>query len=118
MKLHAALLECNMDYILSEQSTMVTNSKHSKQLMIKLYKKLQGSAVALFSSLHAQQFYLGGGRGVEMVHALADKFNPLDARAVQSIMSAIQPLTLLDTEDLSIFKDKLENYNLQLTWVG
>jgi hypothetical protein len=33
-------------------------------------------------------------------------------------MSTMQNLTLLDTEDLSVFKDKLENLNLQLTWVG
>jgi hypothetical protein len=24
----------------------------------------------------------------------------------------------LETEDLSVYKDKLENYNLQLSWVG
>jgi hypothetical protein len=74
--------------------------------------------LSFFSSLHAQKFYLGGGRGIEMICALADKFNPLDAGAVQSIMSTMQNLTLLDTEDLSVFKDKLENLNLQLTWVG
>ncbi len=74
--------------------------------------------LAMFSLLHAQQFYLGGDRGVEMVRTLADKFNPLDAGAVQSIMATVQNLTLLDTEDLSTYKDKLENYNLQLAWVG
>jgi len=66
MKLHATLIDCNMDYLLSEQSTTVHNGKHSKELMVELYKKLHGSALALFSSLHAQQFCLGGGRGVEM----------------------------------------------------
>jgi hypothetical protein len=30
----------------------------------------------------------------------------------------MQNLTLLDTEDLSVCKDKLESFNLQLTWVG
>jgi hypothetical protein len=118
MKLHATLIDCNMDYLLSAQTTNAANSKHSKELMMELYKKLQGGALVLFSSLHAQQFYLGGGRGIEMIRALADKFNPLDAGAVQSIMSTMQNLTLLDTEDLSVFKDKLENLNLQLTWVG
>jgi hypothetical protein len=33
-------------------------------------------------------------------------------------MSTMQHLTLLDAEDLSVYKDKLENLNLQLTWVG
>lgn len=105
MKLHATLIDCNMDYLLSEQSTTAHNGKHSKELMIELYKKLQGSALAMFSSLHAQQFYLGGGCGVGMVRTLADKFNPLDAGAVQSIMSTMHSLTLLDTEDLSTYKD-------------
>jgi len=40
-----------------------------------------------------------------MVRTLADKFNPLDAGAVQSIMSTMHSLTLLDTEDLSTYKD-------------
>jgi hypothetical protein len=30
----------------------------------------------------------------------------------------MQTLVLLDTKDLSVCKDKLENYNLQLLWVG
>jgi hypothetical protein len=30
----------------------------------------------------------------------------------------MQTLVLLDTEDLSVYKDKLENYNLQLSWGG
>jgi hypothetical protein len=43
-----------------------------------------------------------------MIKALAKKFNPLDAGAIQSIMTSMQNLTLLDIEDLSVYKDKLE----------
>ena len=30
----------------------------------------------------------------------------------------MQNLQLSDSEDLNVYKDKLENLNLQLTWVG
>jgi hypothetical protein len=53
-----------------------------------------------------------------MIKALVDKFHLLDDGAIQSIMSSVQNLQLLDSEDLSIYKDKLENLNLQLSWVG
>ena len=33
-------------------------------------------------------------------------------------MSFVHSLMLLYTEDLSVHKDKLQNVNLQLTWVG
>jgi hypothetical protein len=82
-KFIAALIGCNMECLLSESVTIVHNKKHSKELMVELYKKLQGSALNLFSSINAQCFYLGGGRGVQVIKALADKFNPLDAGGVQ-----------------------------------
>jgi hypothetical protein len=53
-----------------------------------------------------------------MIHALVNKFHPLDDGAVQHIISSMQSLELLDSEDLSSYKNKLENYNLQLSWVG
>jgi hypothetical protein len=118
MKLHAALIDHDMDYLLTEPATNCHNHAHYKQLMVELYKKLQGSALDLFSSLNAQHYYLGGGRGIEMIKALVDKFHPLDAGAIQSIMSSIQNLQLQDSEDLNIYRDKLENLNLQLSWVG
>jgi hypothetical protein len=118
MKLHASLIECDMAYLLREPSTNHFNSAHSKELMLELFKKLQGSALRLFTSLSAQQYYLEGGRGIEMVRALVNKFHPLDDNAIQNIISSMQTLTLLDTEDLNIYRDKLENYNLQLSWVG
>ncbi len=37
---------------------------------------------------------------------------------IQSIMSSMQNLQLSDSEDLNVYKDKLENLNLQLSWVG
>jgi hypothetical protein len=46
-----------------------------------------------------------------MIKALANK-------AEQAVMSFVHSLMLLYTEDLSVHKDKLQNVNLQLTWVG
>jgi hypothetical protein len=42
----------------------------------------------------------------------------MDNNAIQNIISSMQALVLLDTEDLSVYRDKLENYNLQLSWVN
>jgi hypothetical protein len=33
-------------------------------------------------------------------------------------MSSMQNLQLSDSEDLNVYKDKLGNLNLQLSWVG
>jgi hypothetical protein len=118
MKLHASLIECDLGYLLREPSTNSTNATHSKELMLELFKKLQGSALNLFTGLAAQRFYLEGGKGIEMVKRLVDKFHPMDDRAIQAIISSMQSLVLADTEDLSSYRDKLENYNLQLSWVG
>jgi len=87
MKMHPALINQNMEYLLTESSTNGFNYAHSKELMLELYKKLQGSALDLFSSLNAQHYYLVGGRGIEMIKALVDKYHPLDNGAVQSIMA-------------------------------
>jgi len=118
MKLHASLIGCDLRYLLRESSTNEANAAHSKELMLELFKKLQGSAINLFTGLTAQRYYLEGGRGIEMIKALVDKFHPMDERAIQTIISSMQSLTLVDTEDLSVYQDKLENYNLQLSWVG
>jgi hypothetical protein len=99
-------------------STNAHTALHSKELMLELFKKLQGSPISLFTSLSAQHYYLEGGQGIEMVKALADKFRPMDDRAIQIIISSMQNLTLADNEDFSVYKDKLKNYNLQLSWVG
>jgi hypothetical protein len=118
MKLHASLIECDLAYLPQEPSTNHLNGVHSKELMLELFKKLQGSALSLFTSMSAQHYYLEGGRGIEMVKALVNKFHPLDNNAIQSIISSMLALELLDAKDLSVYKDKLENYNLQLSWVG
>ena len=51
MKLHAAIIDCNMEYLLTESSTNCLNCAYSKELKLELYKKLQGSAFDLFSSV-------------------------------------------------------------------
>ncbi len=40
-KLCAALLECDVSYLLTEEKTTAVNAKHLKQLMLELYKKLE-----------------------------------------------------------------------------
>jgi hypothetical protein len=118
MKLHASLIECDMAYLLQEPQTTASNAAHSKELMLELFRKLQGTAPNLFTSLNSQHYYLEGGRGIEMVKALVNKFHPLDDGAVQQIITSMQSLELHDHEDLSVYKNKLENFNLQLSWVG
>jgi hypothetical protein len=54
MKLHASLIECDLGYLLRESLTNPTNATHSKELMLELFKKLQGSAINLFTGLSAQ----------------------------------------------------------------
>jgi hypothetical protein len=58
------------------------------------------------------------GRGIEMIKVLVAKFHPLDNGSIQSIMSSLHNLQLPDSDDLSKYKDKLENFNMQLAWVG
>jgi hypothetical protein len=67
LKLHASLIKCDLAYLLCEQSTNHYNITHSKELMLELFKKLQGSALSMFTSLSAQQYYLEGGRGIKMI---------------------------------------------------
>ncbi len=70
------------------------------------------------SSLNAQHYCLSGGQGIKMIKALVDKFHPLDNGAIQSLVSSMQNLQLLDSENLNTYRDKLENLSLQLSWVG
>jgi hypothetical protein len=67
MKLHAALIDRDMEYLLTEPSTNAFNYAHSKELMLELYKKLQGSALDIFSSLNAQNTTILGGGGAEVL---------------------------------------------------
>ena len=117
-KLRAALLECNMSHLLYAENTNATNAAQSKELMLQFYKKLEGSAAKLFSSMESEQFYMEGGRGVEMLHLLASTFNPLDDEAVREIIKQINNFELDDSQDLSTYFDALTDWNSQLSWVG
>jgi hypothetical protein len=90
MKLHASLIKCSLAYLLQEHSTNHHNGTHSKELMLELFRKLQCSALSLFTSLTAQHYYLEGGRGIKMIKDLMNKFHPLDNNAIQTIISSMQ----------------------------
>ncbi len=117
-KLRAALLECNMSFLLTEESTNASNASQSKELMLQFYKKLEGSAAKLFTSMESEQYYMEGGRGIEMLCLLASTFNPLDAEAVREIIKSVNTHELADTQDLSSYFDALTDWNAQLSWVG
>jgi hypothetical protein len=51
-------------------------------------------------------------RGIKMIKALVAKFHPLDNGSIQSIMTSLQNLQLPDSNDLSKYRDKLENLNM------
>ncbi len=63
-KIRAALCKCNMSYLISENETNTLNATYSKELCLELYDKLTGSALQLFKSLSAQDYYMEGGRGI------------------------------------------------------
>jgi hypothetical protein len=117
-KLRAALLECNMSFLLNEESTTAANAAQSKELMLQFFKKLEGSAAKLFTSMEAEQFYMEGGRGIEMFRLLASTFNPLDDEAVREIIKNINTHVLEDSQDLSSYFDAITDWNAQLSWVG
>ncbi len=117
-KLHAALLECDMSYLLHAECTNASNAHHSKELMLQFYKKLEGSAAKLFSSMESEQYYMEEGRGIEMLRLLASTFNPLDAEAIREIIKQITTYELTDTQDLSTYFTALTDWNSQLSWVG
>jgi hypothetical protein len=45
MKLHVAPFDQDMDYLLTETSTIGYNYVHSKELMVELYKKTKGKCI-------------------------------------------------------------------------
>jgi len=118
LTLHAALLEAEMSNLLEDPETVPANAKHSKMLMLQFYKKLKGTALRLFESRHAQAFYMAGGRGIEMLHLLASKFNPMDATAISQTITKLTDLKLEAHEDLMTYFDHLDDYNTQLSWVN
>ena len=83
--------------------------------MVQLYKKLKGSALKLFTSQHAETYYMEGGAGIEMFHLLASKFNPMDANSVSQTINKLQDLKLDDSQDLSVYFDSILDYNMQLS---
>jgi len=117
-KLRAALLECNMSFLLTEERTTAANAPQSKELMLQFFKKLEGSAAKLFTSMEAEQFYMEGGRGIEMLRLLASTFNPLDDEAIREIIKKINAHVLDDSQDLSSYFDAITDWNAQLSWVG
>ena len=58
-----------------------------------------------------------GGRGIDMLHLLASKFNPMDANSVSQTINKLHDLKLDDSQDLSVYFDSLLEYNMQLSWV-
>jgi len=117
-KLRAALVECEMSYLLTETETNPSNAKHSKQLMLEFYKKLEGSAAKLFDSMEAMNYYMDGGRGIEMLLLLASTFNPMDADAIKDLILKLTNLECSASQDLSSYFDEITDINSQLSWVG
>jgi hypothetical protein len=78
-------VKCPTDF---KPHTNHLNAAHSKELMLELFRKLQGNALSIFTSLNSQKYYLEGGRGIEMIQALVSKFHPLDDGAIQQIISS------------------------------
>jgi hypothetical protein len=64
--------------LLQEYSTKNFNAVHSKELILELFKKLQGSALKIFTGMNAQHHYLEGSHGIEMIEALVNQFYPQD----------------------------------------
>jgi len=82
MKVQNQLMKTGQDYLLQETETDALNFRDSKAVAIELFDKLTVSALQLFSSVRKHRHYVLGGRGIEMLHILAQKFNPLDLDAV------------------------------------
>jgi hypothetical protein len=107
-----------MSYILSDSATNSTNAKHSKELCLELYDKLTGPALQLFKSLAAQDYYMEGGRGIEMVHLLAATFNPMDSNKRRSLLLKLISVTLPKDMELLELINLLKDTNMQLSWCG
>ena len=88
-----------------------------KFLYFSFSKKLKVSALKLFTSRHAETYYMEGGRGIEILYLLASKFNPMDANSVSQTINKLHDLKLDDSQDLSVNFDSLLDYNMQLSWV-
>jgi hypothetical protein len=118
MKVQNQMMKTNQDYLLRETETTALNSRDSKAVAIELFDKLTGAAHNLFSSLKNHRYYVLGGRGIEMLHLLTRKFNPLDMDAVGEMLTELQSLQLLDTEDLSVLINKVDDICCRLAMVN
>jgi hypothetical protein len=65
----------------------------------------------------AQYIYMEQDHGIATLHLLVNMLHPLDSRSNPNIINPMQSLQLPDTKDLHVYLGKLENYNLQLSWV-
>jgi hypothetical protein len=118
LKISTSLIECDMGGLLQVNETTSQNAKHSKILMIELYKKLTGSALQLFTSLEAQKYYMEGGRGIEMLRELATKFNPMDANSTRILLGELESLKLQDHQDLGVYFGSMLDIAKKLGWHG
>jgi hypothetical protein len=107
-----------MSYLLSELATNPSNAKQSKELCLELYDKLTGPSLQLFKSLAAQDYYMEGGRGIEMIHLLAATFNPMDSNKHWSLLLKLISATLPEDMELLEFINVLKDTNMQLSWCG
>ncbi len=118
MKVQNQLMKAQVDYLLHEHETNALNFQDSKKVAIELFDKLTGAALSLFSSQKNHKYYVLSGRGIEMLHLLAKKFNPLDLDAVSDLLNELQSLQLLDSDDLSVLINKVDDITDRLMMVN
>lgn len=71
------------------------NARHAKELILEL------CLLCLLSfSIHAQQCSVEGGHVNEMIQAPVNKFQTLNNQAIQNIVTPMQNVQLLDSEDI------------------
>jgi hypothetical protein len=59
-----------------------------------------------------------GGRGIEMLHLPAAKFNPVDSNKHRSLLIKLISATLPEEMKLLEFINLLKDANMQLSWCG
>jgi hypothetical protein len=116
--MYGALCKANISYLLKEPETNEMYAAHSKTLALKLYDKLQGPALQLFTFISAEQYYMEGDGGIELIRVLARTFNPMDAQAVSKLINKLRTISLPATMDLGVFFGIMNYTNEQLGWVG
>jgi hypothetical protein len=84
-----------MSYLISESVMTASNARDSKELSVELHDKLTDSAIQLFKSLSAQDYYMEGGHGIEMLHLFAVTFKPRIATCNTHCLLSKSPLLFL-----------------------